>query len=97
MWPQSGEVVFEHVNMRYRPGLPLVLKDININIHAGERVGIVGRTGSGKSTLTSCLLRLVELEDNTGGKIFIDSVDIASVGIHFWMCNHYKIHLFSGT
>lgn len=81
-WPQSGRVVFEHVNMRYRPGLPLVLQDVNISINAGERIGIVGRTGSGKSTLTSCLLRLVELEENSGGRIMVDDVDIASVGIY---------------
>jgi ATP-binding cassette subfamily C (CFTR/MRP) protein 1 len=54
-WPQSGAVEFKDYNVRYREGLPLTLKNINLDIKAGERVGIVGRTGAGKSTLTLAL------------------------------------------
>ena len=81
-WPHAGRVIFANVSMRYRPGLPLVLRSVNLTIKAGERVGIVGRTGSGKSSLISCLLRLVELEQDSGGKVYIDGVDIAGIGIN---------------
>ena len=54
-WPQSGAVEFNDYSVRYREGLPLTLKNINLDIKAGERVGIVGRTGAGKSTLTLAL------------------------------------------
>lgn len=51
-WPQSGSIKFEHVAARYREGLDLVLKDVNFEIKAGEKIGVVGRTGAGKSSLT---------------------------------------------
>jgi len=54
-WPQSGAVEFNDYSVRYREGLPLTLKNINLDIKAGERVGIVGRTGAGKSTLILAL------------------------------------------
>lgn len=59
------------VSFRYRPDLPLVLKDITMDIGAGMKVGIVGRTGAGKSSLISTLLRLVELDS---GDIIVDGV-----------------------
>ena len=59
------------VSFRYRPDLPLVLKDITVDIGAGMKVGIVGRTGAGKSSLISTLLRLVELDS---GDIIVDGV-----------------------
>lgn len=59
------------VSFRYRPDLPLVLKDITVDIKAGMKVGIVGRTGAGKSSLISTLLRLVELDS---GDIIVDGV-----------------------
>ena len=62
--------------MRYRPGLPLVLRELTVSIVAGEKVGIVGRTGSGKSSMLAALFRLVE---GDGGQIFIDGADISGV------------------
>lgn len=77
-WPQRGEIVFNEVQMRYRDGLPLVLKGLNLNVAGGERIGIVGRTGAGKSSIMSTLFRLVEL---SGGSISIDGINIAQVGL----------------
>jgi ABC-type multidrug transport system fused ATPase/permease subunit len=65
--------------IRYRPTSPLVLKGITCTIEGGQRIGVVGRTGSGKTTLISALFRLVE---PAGGKILIDNLDITSIGLH---------------
>ncbi|KAK4657219.1 ATP-binding cassette transporter yor1 [Podospora pseudocomata] len=78
-WPQNGEIVFDDVHMRYREGLPLVLQGLSMHIKGGERIGIVGRTGAGKSSIMSTLFRLVEI---SSGKITIDGVDISTVGLH---------------
>ena len=59
-WPENGALSIRNVSLRYRPGLPLVLCNISVEIEAGWRVGVVGRTGSGKSTLILAMLRLVE-------------------------------------
>lgn len=77
-WPQSGEIEIRNASMRYRDG-PLVLKDVSLRINAGEKIGICGRTGSGKSSLMVALFRISELEDD-GGAILIDGVDIKAVG-----------------
>ncbi|KAI9658804.1 MAG: hypothetical protein M1831_003830 [Alyxoria varia] len=77
-WPAHGEIEFKDVAMRYRPGLPLVLKDFSLHVRGGERIGVVGRTGAGKSSIMSTLFRLVEL---SGGQITVDGVDIAKVGL----------------
>jgi ATP-binding cassette, subfamily C (CFTR/MRP), member 1 len=77
-WPQKGEIVFNDVQMRYREGLPLVLQGLNMTVSGGERIGIVGRTGAGKSSIMSTLFRLVEL---SGGSISIDGINIATVGL----------------
>ncbi|KAI9671553.1 MAG: hypothetical protein M1817_003605 [Caeruleum heppii] len=77
-WPERGEIVFQDVQMRYREGLPLVLKGLSMHVGGGERIGVVGRTGAGKSSIMSTLFRLVEL---SGGSITIDGVDIAQVGL----------------
>ncbi|VEU19787.1 DEKNAAC100140 [Brettanomyces naardenensis] len=77
-WPERGEISFEHVSMRYRPELPYVLRDVSMNINARERIGVCGRTGAGKSTIMSCMYRLVKFD----GKIHIDGVDIDQLGLH---------------
>jgi len=64
--------------MRYRKGLPLVLKNLSFTVNAGEKIGIVGRTGSGKSSFLLGLFRLVEA---ASGKIEMDGLDIAQLGL----------------
>jgi ABC-type multidrug transport system fused ATPase/permease subunit len=59
-WPARGAIEFKNVSMAYRPGLPNVLHGISLHIKPGEKIGVVGRTGAGKSSLTLCLLRIVE-------------------------------------
>lgn len=78
-WPEKGRIVFDNAQMRYRNGLPLVLKGLTMDVQGGERIGIVGRTGAGKSSIMSALFRLTEL---SGGTIHIDDIDIATVGLH---------------
>lgn len=75
-WPEKGQIVCENIKVRYAAHLPLVLKGIDFKVAAGSRVGIIGRTGSGKSTLFQTLFRFIELES---GRIVIDGVDIATV------------------
>ena len=76
-WPSNGEVVFDNVSLSYRPGLPLVLKGVSLNIKGGEKIGICGRTGAGKSTIMSALYRLCELNE---GRVLIDGVDTSKLG-----------------
>ncbi|QCE06576.1 ABC transporter C family member 14-like [Vigna unguiculata] len=78
-WPGQGNVDIKDLQVRYRPNTPLVLKGITLRINGGEKVGVVGRTGSGKSTLIQVFFRLVE---PTGGKIIIDGIDISILGLH---------------
>lgn len=78
-WPENGSVEYKGVQMRYRPGLPLVVDDFSLGITGGERIGIVGRAGAGKSTILSTLFRLTEI---SGGSITIDGVDISQIGLH---------------
>jgi len=75
-WPERGEVEFRGASLRYRDGLPLVLKQVSIKIAAGHKIGIVGRTGSGKSTVMLALFRMVELAE---GSILFDGVDISKL------------------
>ena len=79
MWPRDGKIEFVNASLQYRDGLPLVLKRINLVIGAREKVGIVGRTGAGKSSLVTALLRLVELQ---AGSILIDGRDISTMGLN---------------
>ncbi|KAF8006712.1 hypothetical protein BT93_K0887 [Corymbia citriodora subsp. variegata] len=78
-WPSRGNVDVKDLQVRYRPNTPLVLKGITLSIQGGEKVGIVGRTGSGKSTLIQVFFRLVE---PTEGQIIIDGIDICTLGLH---------------
>jgi ATP-binding cassette subfamily C (CFTR/MRP) protein 1 len=77
-WPSGGRISFQEAKLRYRPGLPLVLKGLDLEIPERAKVGVVGRTGAGKSTLMLALLRIVELDS---GKILIDGVDIRELGL----------------
>ena len=79
-WPSKGEIQIQNASLRYRDG-PLVLKNISVNIKGGEKIGVVGRTGSGKSSLMNALFRITEVESD-GGKIVIDGVDINSIGLN---------------
>eukprot|EP00698_Gefionella_okellyi_P017609 TRINITY_DN5180_c0_g1_i1.p1 TRINITY_DN5180_c0_g1~~TRINITY_DN5180_c0_g1_i1.p1 ORF type:complete len:1377 (-),score=356.53 TRINITY_DN5180_c0_g1_i1:83-4213(-) len=77
-WPSRGEIIFENVYMRYRPGLPYVVKDISLTFDAGKKVGVVGRTGAGKSSVMLLLFRIVELAQ---GNIHVDGVNISQIGL----------------
>ncbi|KAL6450072.1 YOR1 Oligomycin resistance ATP-dependent permease YOR1 [Candida maltosa Xu316] len=77
-WPDRGEIVFDKVKLRYRPGLPLVLKNLSFSVAPGQKIGICGRTGAGKSSIMTALYRLSELD---GGKITIDNIDISTIGL----------------
>ncbi|CAG7836369.1 unnamed protein product [Allacma fusca] len=79
VWPSFGSVQFDCYQTRYRDGLDLVLKSVTFEIQAGEKVGVVGRTGAGKSSLTLALFRLIE---GTGGSIVIDGENISKIGLH---------------
>ncbi|KAG4395126.1 hypothetical protein AAZX31_20G152000 [Glycine max] len=78
-WPAAGRVQINELQIRYRPDAPLVLRGITCTFEGGHKIGIVGRTGSGKSTLIGALFRLVE---PAGGKIIVDGIDICSIGLH---------------
>ncbi|XP_073676055.1 LOW QUALITY PROTEIN: ATP-binding cassette sub-family C member 5 [Garra rufa] len=77
-WPEEGRISVQNVEMRYRDDLPLVLKNLSFSVLPEETVGIVGRTGSGKSSLGVALFRLAEL---SRGSIIIDGVNIAHIGL----------------
>ncbi|KAG5515913.1 hypothetical protein RHGRI_036827 [Rhododendron griersonianum] len=77
-WPSSGSIKFEDVVLRYRPELPPVLHGLSFTIAPSDKVGIVGRTGAGKSSMLNALFRIVELER---GRILIDGYDIAKFGL----------------
>ena len=77
-WPQKGEIKFENYSVRYRPNTEIVLKNLNFIVNSREKVGIVGRTGSGKSTICLCLFRILE---PFKGTIYIDNEDITKIGL----------------
>ncbi|KAI3810261.1 hypothetical protein L1987_19872 [Smallanthus sonchifolius] len=79
LWPSDGKVDIHDLQVRYAPHMPLVLRGITCSFHGGTKTGIVGRTGSGKSTLIQTLFRIVE---PTGGDIFIDGINISAIGLH---------------
>ncbi|XP_056148222.1 canalicular multispecific organic anion transporter 1 [Lampris incognitus] len=78
-WPEAGRLRFEDYKVRYRPELDLVLRGISCDIDIAEKIGIVGRTGAGKSSLTNCLFRIIEASN---GRILIDGIDISTIGLH---------------
>jgi ATP-binding cassette subfamily C (CFTR/MRP) protein 1 len=77
-WPNKGKIEFINFSVKYRPDTEMILKKLNFTIQGKEKIGIVGRTGSGKSTITLCLFRILEA---TEGKILIDDVDISTLGL----------------
>ncbi|KAH9796198.1 ABC transporter C family member 2 [Citrus sinensis] len=77
-WPSSGSIKFEDVVLRYRPELPPVLHGLSFTVSPSEKVGIVGRTGAGKSSMLNALFRIVELER---GEISIDGCDVSKFGL----------------
>ncbi|TPX09118.1 uncharacterized protein E0L32_001619 [Thyridium curvatum] len=83
-WPSKGHIKFENLTLSYRPELDPALKDVTLDIRPGERIGVIGRTGAGKSTLITALLRLTE---PSKGRIVIDDVDIHTVGLHLLRSN----------
>ncbi|XP_061222663.1 multidrug resistance-associated protein 1-like isoform X4 [Neopsephotus bourkii] len=97
-WPDRGIIEFVNYKAQYRKDLGLALKDVSFQTQSKEKVGIVGRTGAGKSTLTNCLFRVLE---GSEGKIIIDGIDISTIGLHDLRGNLNIIPqdpiLFSGT
>ena len=77
-WPCEGGVKFTDVQLKYRPTTEEVLKKLSLEIKGGEKIGVVGRTGAGKSTITLALTRIIEL---CGGKIEVDGVDISKINL----------------
>lgn len=77
-WPENGEVNFKNYSTRYRPELDLVLKGISMHVNPHEKIGIVGRTGAGKSSLTLALFRIIEAAE---GHIEIDAVNTSQIGL----------------
>jgi ATP-binding cassette subfamily C (CFTR/MRP) protein 1 len=77
-WPKTGNIDFNQVVLSYRKDLPPVLKGVSFTIHDGEKVGIVGRTGAGKSSLLQALFRMVEVQS---GVILLDNVNIRTLGL----------------
>lgn len=99
-WPTHGTIEFRNYSLRHRVGLEYVLKNINIRIESGQKIGIIGRTGAGKSSLFKGIFRLIH-RSNIEGEILIDDIDISRVTL-----NHLRSHLgtipqqpmiFSGT
>ncbi|OPJ66585.1 hypothetical protein AV530_016615 [Patagioenas fasciata monilis] len=97
-WPDRGIIEFVNYKAQYRKNLGLALNGVSFQTQSKEKVGIVGRTGAGKSTLTNCLFRVLE---GTEGKIVIDGIDISTIGLHDLRGNLSIIPqdpvLFSGT
>lgn len=97
-WPDRGIIQFVNYKAQYRKDLDLALDDISFQTRSKEKIGIVGRTGAGKSTLTNSLFRILE---GSGGKIIIDGIDISTIGLHDLRRNLNIIPqdpvLFSGT
>ncbi|XP_061352672.1 ABC transporter C family member 5-like isoform X3 [Gastrolobium bilobum] len=78
-WPENGTIQLIDLKVRYKESLPLVLRGISCTFPGGKKIGIVGRTGSGKSTLIQALFRLVE---PASGSILIDNINISGIGLH---------------
>lgn len=78
-WPAKGAITVENLSLRYAPGLPKVIKDVTFEVKPTQKIGIVGRTGAGKSTIASAFFRFLEAET---GRIVIDGLDISKLGLY---------------
>merc|ERR1711902_319754 len=78
-WPTKGNIRVQNYSTRYRENLDLVLKKVSFDVEGGKKIGLVGRTGAGKSSFTLALFRIIEAAE---GSIFIDGINIASLGLH---------------
>jgi len=78
-WPSKGNIRVQGYSTRYRENLDLVLKRVSFDVEGGKKIGIVGRTGAGKSSFTLALFRIIEAAE---GSIYIDGINIASLGLH---------------
>eukprot|EP00746_Dinoflagellata_sp_MGD_P156563 gnl/MRDRNA2_/MRDRNA2_85876_c0_seq2.p1 gnl/MRDRNA2_/MRDRNA2_85876_c0~~gnl/MRDRNA2_/MRDRNA2_85876_c0_seq2.p1 ORF type:complete len:1354 (+),score=204.16 gnl/MRDRNA2_/MRDRNA2_85876_c0_seq2:461-4063(+) len=78
VWPSQGHLIFEHVELRYQPNLPPALRDLSFEVSGGEHFGIVGRTGSGKSTVLLAISRLLEIGK---GRMLLDNVNIGQISL----------------
>ncbi|XP_053533881.1 multidrug resistance-associated protein 1 isoform X4 [Ictalurus punctatus] len=78
-WPQTGTIQFHQYGLQYRKGLDWALKEITLSVREREKIGIVGRTGAGKSSLALGIFRILEAAK---GEIYIDGVNIAEIGLH---------------
>lgn len=76
-WPSAGEIVYDNVSFSYDKNLPTVLNDLSFHILPGEKIGIVGRTGAGKSSIIQTLFRMAE----PNGTILIDGIDIKEISL----------------
>ena len=76
-WPREGNVTFQDVSLTYYPGGPQVLKKINLKIKGGEKIGVAGRTGAGKSSFVTALLRMPDAD----GDIMVDSIRIKEINL----------------
>ncbi|PVU91527.1 hypothetical protein BB559_004083 [Furculomyces boomerangus] len=98
-WPQNGQINVENLNLKYSSSAAPVLNNLTFNIKSGEKIGIVGRTGAGKSSLVSCFFRLAEPYPN--GCITIDNINISNITLHDLRSNLSMIpqqpFLFEGT
>ncbi len=77
-WPKAGKINFNEIKFKYAEGLPYAIRNLTVAVEPGEKIGIMGRTGAGKSSLISVLFRLAEPE----GEVIIDGVDISNIGLH---------------
>ena len=78
-WPEKGHITFENYGVKYRENHDFIINNLNAEIKPGEKIGIVGRTGAGKSSLTLGLFRMIEF---IYGNLKIDGLDIKKIGLH---------------
>ena len=80
-WPEKGEIIFKNVYMRYGTDLPFVLNGLSFHIKGGEKIGVVGRTGAGKSSIIQVLFRMFEIDPKYESEITIDGVNTRTIGL----------------